>query len=139
MTAAVAVLALLLPALWLRLLAGMWRAHPTRFAGAAVPLRSGTGLVYLGGALAGPSLDPEEARHRSGQEYDSACLRAHFAEYTRWFPLHDRRHAGYDLVPAWLNPLLIALPALALVTLAHAVRLAVSHRRPTERPSRRAA
>ncbi|MFJ9719055.1 hypothetical protein ACIRPQ_24495 [Streptomyces sp. NPDC101213] len=89
----------------------------------------GTGVTYLVGSLAGASLDPEEACHGAGQTYDRAHRRANFDECTRWFPLHDRCHAGYDLVPAWVNPALVALPVLALLCLAHAVRLAVGRRR----------
>ncbi|MFJ4465909.1 hypothetical protein ACIP2X_00160 [Streptomyces sp. NPDC089424] len=51
-----------------------------------------------------------------GETYDRAYRRANFEEYTRWFPLHDRCHAGYDLVPAWVNPVFVTLPVLALFT-----------------------
>jgi hypothetical protein len=32
-------------------------------------------------------------------------------------------HAGYDLVPGWVNPTLVVLPVLAVVCLVYAVRL----------------
>jgi hypothetical protein len=79
--------------------------------------------------LAGASLDPEEACHRAGEAYDRAYRRANFKEYTRWFPLHDKCHAGYDLVPAWVNPVFIALLVLALAGLVYAVGLTVVQRR----------
>ncbi|MGW8747100.1 hypothetical protein [Streptomyces sp. NPDC055794] len=109
---------------------GSWSRSPALFAWSAVLLLLGTGATYLAGSLAGASLDPEEACHRAGERYDGAYRRENFAEYTRWFPLHDRCHAGYDLVPAWVNPALVVLPALALLCLANAVRLAVAGRRP---------
>ncbi|MFC9113802.1 hypothetical protein ACFTWN_10710 [Streptomyces sp. NPDC057092] len=53
----------------------------------------------------------------------------------RWFPLHDKYHAGHDLVPAWVNPALAALPAVALLSSGYAVRPAVGAAR--ERAQRR--
>ncbi|MER7485652.1 hypothetical protein ABTY20_07000 [Streptomyces sp. NPDC126497] len=85
----------------------------------------GAGACYLVGSLAGASLDPEEACHGVGRAYDRAYRRENFEEYTRWFPLHDRCHAGYDLVPVWVNPVLVVLPVLALLCLAGAVGLTV--------------
>ncbi|MFE9975791.1 hypothetical protein ACFYRD_35055 [Streptomyces hirsutus] len=115
---------------WSRpLLSGTWRRSPAWFVWSAVLLLLGTGITYLIGSLAGASLDPEEACHQAGQTYDHAYLDAHFEEHTRWFPLYNKCHAGYDLVPAWVNPALVALPVLALLCLAHAVRLAVVRRR----------
>ncbi|MCF4140131.1 hypothetical protein L1856_29840 [Streptomyces sp. Tue 6430] len=118
---------------WSRpLFSGTWRRSPAWFTWSAVLLLLGTGVTYLVGSLAGASLDPEEACHEAGQTYDRAYRRANFDEYTRWFPLHDKCHAGYDLVPAWVNPALVVLPVLALLCLAHAVRLAVGLRRTKE-------
>ncbi|MET8382749.1 hypothetical protein ABZV14_07060 [Streptosporangium canum] len=115
---------------WYRSLAGgRWRHSAGWFAGTAVLLVLGTGVTYLAGSLAGGNLDPEEACHADGQTYDRAYRRANFDEYTQWFPLHDRCHAGYDLVPAWVNPALVVLPVLAAACLAYAVRLAVIRRR----------
>ncbi|MEV0303039.1 hypothetical protein [Streptomyces prasinus] len=115
---------------WSRpLLSGTWRRSPAWFAWSALLLLLGSGITYLVGSLAGASLDPEEACHRVGQTYDQAYLDAHFEEHTRWFPLYNKCHAEYDLVPAWVNPALVALPVLALLCLAHAVRLAVVRRR----------
>ncbi|MEZ3178722.1 hypothetical protein KYY02_08395 [Streptomyces pimonensis] len=111
---------------WSRpLLSGTWRRSPAWFTWSAVLLLLGAGVSYLIGSLAGASLDPEEACHRAGQTYDRAYRRANFEEYTRWFPLHDKCHAGYDLVPAWVNPALVVLPVLALLCLACAVGLTV--------------
>ncbi|WP_432068884.1 hypothetical protein [Streptomyces sp. C10-9-1] len=106
-----------------------WRHRPIWFTGTAVLLLLGTAITYLIGSLSGASLDPEEACHQAGQTYDRAYRRANFDEYTQWYPLHDKCHAGYDLVPAWVNPTLAALPVLAVLCLAYAARLAVIHRR----------
>lgn len=115
---------------WVRsLVGGRWRHSAGWFTGTAVLLLLGTGVTYLIGSLAGTSLDPEEACHAAGQTYDRAHRRAHFEENTQWFPLHDTCHAGYDLVPGWVNPTLVILPVLAVACLAYAVRLAVIHRR----------
>lgn len=114
---------------WSRpLFSGTWRRSPSWFTWSAVLLLLGTGVSYLVGSLAGASLDPEEACHKAGQTYDRAYRRANFEEYTQWFPLHDRCHAGYDLVPAWVNPALVVLPVLALLCLAYAAGLAVNRR-----------
>ncbi|CAL9284460.1 hypothetical protein [Streptomyces sp. SudanB66_2053] len=127
-------LPLLLPVLtglwfWSRpLLRGTWRRDPAWFAWTAALLLLGAGAAYLVGSLAGASLDPEEACHRAGEPYDREYRRANFDEYTRWFPLHDRCHADYDLVPAWVNPALVALPAGALVSVGYGVRLGIARR-----------
>ncbi|MFH8371125.1 hypothetical protein [Streptomyces sp. NPDC018031] len=122
----------LLAALWFwsrPLLSGTWRRSPAWFTWSAVLLLLGAGVTYLIGSLAGASLDPAEACHRAGQSYDTAYRRANFEEYTRWFPLHNRCHAGYDLVPAWVNPALVILPVLALLCLTYTVRLTAGRRR----------
>ncbi|MFF1377456.1 hypothetical protein [Streptomyces sp. NPDC058308] len=109
------------------LFAGSWRRSPVWFAVTAVFLLLGTGITYLIGALAG-GLDTEEECHSAGQAYDSAYRREHFREFGQWYPLHERCHAGYDLVPAWVNPTLAVLPTLAVASLAYCVRLAVINR-----------
>lgn len=115
---------------WSRsLVDGRWRRSAGWFAGTAALLVLGTGVTYIAGSLAGASLDPEESCHADGQTYDLAYRRANFDEYTQWFPLHDKCHANYDLVPSWVNPTLLVLPILAIACLAHAVRLTVIHRR----------
>ncbi|MFF8592185.1 hypothetical protein ACF061_12180 [Streptomyces sp. NPDC015220] len=132
---AVVLIPILLPLLaavwfWSRpLLSGTWLRSPAWFTWSAVLLLLGAGVTYLIGSLAGASLDPEEACHRAGETYDRSYRGANPEEYTRWFPLHDKCHAGYDLVPAWVNPTLVVLPALALLCLAGVVYLAADRRR----------
>ncbi|MEE1930330.1 hypothetical protein V1J52_19445 [Streptomyces sp. TRM 70351] len=65
----------------------------------AVFLLTGTGVTFFVGALPGASLGSEEACHRAGQTCDLGHRTANIQEYGRWFPLHDKCHAGYGLVP----------------------------------------
>ncbi|MCP9945128.1 hypothetical protein LUX12_10630 [Streptomyces somaliensis] len=111
------------------LFSGTWRHSPAWFAWSALFLLLGAGVTYLVGSLAGASLDPEEACHRAGEAYDQAYRRANFEEYTRWFPLRNKCHADYDLVPTWVNPALVTLTVLALACTAYAAHLAVLRRR----------
>ncbi|WP_037679004.1 hypothetical protein [Streptomyces albus] len=116
---------------WSRpLILGTWRRNPAWLSWSAVLLLMGAGVTYLIGSLVPiTSLDPEEACSKAGQAFDWTYRRTNFAEYTRWFPLHNKCNAGYDLIPAWVNPALVALPALALLYLAYAVLLAaIQHR-----------
>jgi hypothetical protein len=120
------------PGLWFwfrSLTGGRWRHSAGWFAGTAVMLLLGTGVTYVIGSLTGASLDPEEACHAAGQIYDGAYRTTNFDEYTQWYPLHNKCHAGYDLVPGWVNPALVVLPVLALACVAYSIRLAVIHRR----------
>ncbi|WP_225634303.1 hypothetical protein [Streptomyces solaniscabiei] len=132
---AVILIPILLPLLvglwfWSRpLFSGTWRRSPVWFTWSVLLLVLGSGVTYLVGSLVGASLDPGEACHRAGEAYDRAYRRGNFEEYTRWFPLHDKCHAGYDLVPAWVNPVFVTLLTLALACLACAVVLAVVQRR----------
>ncbi|WP_327350462.1 hypothetical protein [Streptomyces sp. NBC_01304] len=128
----VLIVVLLFAGLWsYPLFTRKWRRSPLWYAMNAVLLLLGTGITYLIGALAG-GLDTEEACHGAGQTYDSAYRSAHFAEFGQWYPLHERCNAGYDLVPAWVNPTLAVLPLLAVLCLAFSGRLAVIHRRAAE-------
>ncbi|WCN05395.1 hypothetical protein [Streptomyces sp. M92] len=136
---AVVLVPILLPLLvglwfWSRpLYSGRWLRSAAWFASSALLLLLSAGVTHLVGSLAGASLDPEEACHRAGETFDRAYRRADFEEYTRWLPLHDKCHAGYDLVPAWVNPVILALLPLALVCPGYAVRPAVVKRRREKR------
>lgn len=110
--------------LWFRpLLAGRWH-RAGWFAGTAGLLLLVTGVIYFFGAWSG-GLDPEEACHAAGQTYDGEYRSANIDEYGQWFPLSDRCHAGYDLVPGWVNPTLVVLAVLLVACLAYALRLLV--------------
>jgi hypothetical protein len=62
------------------------------------------------------------------QRYDESYRAAHRREPQRWFPLHDRCGASYDLVPAWVNPALVVLSVLSLGCLGVAGWLVVRRR-----------
>jgi hypothetical protein len=73
-----------------------------------------TCAVYFVGMFSGGH-EIDETCQRLGQPYDEAYRSAHWEEPGRWFPQHNKCNAGFDLVPAWLNP---ALVCLAVVTVA---------------------
>jgi hypothetical protein len=75
------------------------------------------------------SWDPGESCDAAGQRYDDAYRAAHWREPARWFPLHNRCNAGYDLVPAWVNPAVVVLTLLAAGCLGVAVWLVAARRR----------
>ncbi|AEW99223.1 hypothetical protein [Streptantibioticus cattleyicolor] len=123
-----------LPVLWLwgrPLFTGGWRS-PGWFAGTAGLCLVLTGVTWLVGALSGTSLSREKSCHAAGADYDRAYQHDHWREASRWFPLHNKCNATYDLVPAWVNPTLVALPVAAVVCAGVAVRLAVADRRTKE-------
>ncbi|MEU4872536.1 hypothetical protein [Streptomyces sp. NPDC021608] len=69
-------------------------------------------LTWLWGALAGGLDVAETCTLYRGQRFDGAYRSRHLDESTRWFPLHNKCNATYDLVPAWINPT-VAFLALA--------------------------
>jgi hypothetical protein len=117
--------------LWLRvrpLVSGRWKT-PGWFTATAGLCVAATAVTWVLGAFAGSSMDPEESCHAAGATYDHAYRSAHWQEPSRWFPLHNRCNAHYDLVPAWVNPALVLLPLLATTCLGVAFWLAVARRR----------
>jgi hypothetical protein len=105
-----------------------WRT-PGWFIATAALCVVAAAVTWLIGAFAGSSMDPEESCHTAGTTYDEAYRSAHWREPSRWFPLHNKCNAGYDLVPVWVNPALVLLLLLATTSLGVAVWLAVAHRR----------
>ncbi len=88
-----------------------------------------TGAVYVVGMFSGGH-EIDETCAGLGQPYDQAYRAAHWEEPGRWFPLHNRCSAAFDLVPGWVNP---ALVCLAVVTVG-CMALAIApwrHRRPS--------
>ncbi|MGI5213184.1 transglutaminaseTgpA domain-containing protein [Plantactinospora sp. CA-290183] len=96
----------------------------------AVLAASSTVLLYGHGLFSGLTLDTEETCELvKGQEYDTAYRAEHLDEPGRWFPLHNRCNAEYDLIPAYVNPSLVVLAALTLGCLGVAVVMAIRLRR----------
>lgn len=121
--------ALLVLGLWSRpLLTGRWKT-PGWFVVTGLLCLTAMFVTWLVGALAGTATDAESSCHAAGAAYDRAYRSVHWQEPSQWFPLHNRCNAGYDLVPAWVNPALVGLPLLAVGCLGLAVRLAVVDRR----------
>jgi hypothetical protein len=128
---------LLAPGLWFwarSLLRGTWRRSAAWFAGTSVLLLFAACFTFLLGVTAGASLDTEEACHQRGQRYDHAYLDEHFEETARLFPLRKPCNADYDLVPAWVNPVLVAFPVPAAGSLAYSGRLVVVRLRRSREP-----
>ncbi|CAM5645998.1 Integral membrane protein OS=Streptomyces fumanus OX=67302 GN=GCM10018772_38650 PE=4 SV=1 [Streptomyces fumanus] len=79
---------------------------------------------FIGLSQAG--LDLREAcEYDHGVRFDDKWNDAHYAESQQFFPLHARCNADVDLVPAWINPTIIALVLLAAALLGAALFLAV--------------
>lgn len=122
--------------LWGRpLLNGRWRQPGWFIATAAFCVVAGA-ATWLIGSLAGASLDPEESCHAAGTTYDYAYRSAHWREPSRWFPLHNKCNADYDLVPVWINPGLVLLLVLAAACLCAAVWLTTANQRTKKDPEK---
>lgn len=59
--------------------------------------------------------------------YDRAYRDAHAAEFQRFFPLHNRCNAHFDLVPAWVNPSLAVCAVISIVAIAVLVKFGITH------------
>ncbi|WP_157180936.1 hypothetical protein [Actinopolymorpha alba] len=71
-------------------------------------------VVYFIGVFSG-GLDIGETCARLGQPYDDAYRATHWEEPSRFFPLHNRCNAAFDVVPAWVNPALVCFAALTVI------------------------
>ncbi|SIN41036.1 hypothetical protein [Micromonospora cremea] len=124
-----AIPALLVLWLWGRpLYTGRWKT-PGWFLGTAALWVAATAITWFRGAFSGAFMNAEESCHSAGATYDGAYRSAHWQEPSRWFPLHNKCNATFDLVPAWVNPALVLLPLLATMCVGVAVWLAVVRRR----------
>ncbi|MGW5561523.1 hypothetical protein ACWER9_30435 [Micromonospora sp. NPDC003944] len=111
--------------LWIRpLLTGRWKTPGWFLATAGLAIVA-TAVTWFLGAFAGPFMSSEESCRQAGVSYDRDYRAVHWRESSRWFPLHDRCNATYDLVPAWVNPALVLLSLLAVLCIGVAVWLAV--------------
>lgn len=78
-------------------------------------------LTWFWGAWSGGLDVAETCALLKGQKYDDAYRAEHWREPSQLFPLHNKCNASYDLVPAWVNPMLVLLAFLAVVSLIAAV------------------
>ncbi|MDB1086554.1 hypothetical protein PJ985_03105 [Streptomyces sp. ACA25] len=77
----------------------------------AVVLASAGCVTWYIGVFSG-GFDPEETCRERGVRYDNAYRTEHAREPSQWFPLRNKCHAGHDLVPAFVNPTLVAVAVL---------------------------
>jgi uncharacterized membrane protein YfcA len=103
---------------------GWWILH-------AVVLAAVGFVTWFIGIFSG-GLDPGEACAQRGVRYDHAYRAEHWREPSRWFPLHNKCNAHHDLVPAFVNPTLIAVAVLLVGCVAGAVAAAVIGRNKRE-------
>ncbi|MEH0825975.1 hypothetical protein V6U84_38125 [Micromonospora sp. CPCC 205714] len=105
-----------------------WRS-PGGWVRLALITASCTLLLYVYGLFNRAAYDIGETCDWLGQHYDTGYRTEHWREPGRWFPLHNRCNAGYDLVPAYVNPSLVILAVLTLGCAVMAVVLIVTGRR----------
>jgi hypothetical protein len=118
--------------------AGAWTAFGT-WLHFALLAASGTVLMYGRGLLASSAFDVKETCELlKGQEYDDSYRSEHWQEPGRWFPLHNKCNASYDLVPSYVNPAVVVLAILALGCVGTAVTMAIRWRRHTDGTARSA-
>jgi hypothetical protein len=87
------------------------------------------GVTYFVGVASG-GLEIDEACAAAGQPVDDNYRAQHWQEPGRFFPLHNKCNADYDLVPGWTNPALVILAVLAaLLLLAFCVSLTTTVKR----------
>ncbi|MER6720463.1 hypothetical protein [Streptomyces halstedii] len=100
---------------------GLPRPSSVAALGVVAFLNAATAWV-LGLSRAG--LDLREACERkAGVPLDDAWNAHHYEQSQKVFPLHARCDATVDLVPAWINPLIVVLLLLTAVCLCTAVCL----------------
>ncbi|MEH0937813.1 hypothetical protein [Micromonospora psammae] len=105
-----------------------WRS-PGGWVRLALITASCTLLLYVYGLFSRVAYDIGETCDWLGQHYDTGYRAEHWREPGRWFPLHNRCNAGYDLVPTYVNPSLVVLAVLTLGCAVMAVTLTVTGRR----------
>lgn len=74
--------------------------------------------VWMHGVWSG-GLDVKEECELRGQAWDDEYRQLNLEESGRFFPLHDKCNADYDLVPFWINPAVVLLALLALFAAAN--------------------
>jgi len=104
-----------------------WRS-PGGWLGLAVTAAVSTFAMYVYGLFSAAAYDIGETCGQLGQRYDNDYRSERWREPGLWFPLHNRCNAGNDLVPAYVNPLLVTLAAITLSSVAAAVTLTITVR-----------
>jgi hypothetical protein len=59
--------------------------------------------------------------------YDRAYRDAHAAEFQKFFPLHNKCNAHFDLVPAWVNPSITVCAVIAMAAVAVLLKFGIAH------------
>ncbi|MFM9615450.1 hypothetical protein DF268_31170 [Streptomyces sp. V2] len=67
----------------------------------------------------------ESCEYKHGVPFDEEWNNEHYMESQKIFPLHAKCNANVDLVPAWINPTIVALALLSIAFLCVAVYLEV--------------
>ena len=67
---------------------------------------------FIGVISSGKDIDKTGAR--ANQVVDENYRAQNWQEPSRFFPLHDKCNAGYDMVPIWVNPTLVILSVLTV-------------------------
>lgn len=111
--------------------AGTWR-RPGWFGHAAWASLFLLVSVWLWGAMSG-GLNIEKSCYFHHQSYDDAYHDAHRDDYYRLFPLSRNCNADYDMVASWVNPAVVVLSLLAIVSLTGAVASLACQKRRTQR------
>ncbi len=94
---------------------GQWR-RPGWFGHAAWASFVLALLAWLRGVFAG-GLDVEQTcTLRHGQRFDPDYYAAHRQDWFQLFPVTNKCHAGYELVPGWVNPAVAVFFLLFLVS-----------------------
>lgn len=73
--------------------------------------------------------DVEEAcNFEHGQRYDDVFWESNSEEFQKIFPLHNKCNEHYDMVPAWVNPAIVVLSLLTVISLCAVMYLLVRNR-----------
>lgn len=90
-------------------------------------------VVWIWGAFSG-GLDIKETCGARGQTYDPVYRHLNWQEPGRYFPLHNKCNADYDVVPFWVNPAVVLLVLLAATFAACCLTQAITLRQERKRP-----
>lgn len=94
----------------------MARLRPSAWLGLTLLALLAFGLTAFVGMWSGGK-DIDETCAVAHQPLDHVYRAQHWQEPGRFFPMHDRCTADYDLVPGWINPGLAAFAVVAVTCL----------------------